>query len=258
MTNPDPVVITGIATRDLRFNLGKGVGTDAVHTTSVWAYPVTVLTTNRPGLQGTGLGFTLGGGNDLVCKAAEELAKPLLNRNVEDLMAEFGKVSRSIAEHPQYRWLGPHKGAVGIALASITNACFDLWSKVRGVPLYELLLSLSVDELLACLDFSFLEDELTVEQARKMLVDEWPRRAERMPILQRGYPCYDTGFGWLHFSDEEIEEKAKAALNKGFKALKLKVGSADPDRDIRRARLVRKIVGPDVKLMFDVNEVYKN
>lgn len=252
-----PPRITAISTRDARFKLGEGEGTDAVHSESVYAYAVALLETDTSGLLGSGLAFTLGKGNDLVCQAIECLAKPLVGRDIESVMSEFGKVFRSIADHPSYRWLGPHKGVVHLALAAITNACFDLWSKSRGVPLWKLLLSLSVDEIIAFLDFTYVEDVLPEKEARKMLEDMLPSRAERLSIVENGYPGYDTSFGWLHFSDDVIIQKVDEAVRSGFKALKLKVGSKEKDRDIRRAKLVRSIVGPDIKLMFDVNQVQK-
>ena len=250
-----PPVITAISTRDARFQLQPGEGTDAVHSLSVYAYAVALLETDTSDLKGSGLAFTLGQGNDLVCQAIETLAKPLLGRDIESIMAEFGKVFRSIADHPSYRWLGPHKGVVHLALAAITNACFDLWSKCRGLPLWKLLLSLNVDEIISFLDFSYVKDVLSEEEARKILEDMMPSRAQRMDVLESGYPGYDTSFGWLHFDDDTIVRNVEKATKSGFKALKLKVGSKDKARDIRRAKLVRKLVGPDVKLMFDANQV---
>lgn len=247
-------VIIAVDVRDARFKLGDGEGTDAVHSESVYGYAVALLKTNTNGLVGSGLAFTLGKGNELVCQAIETLAKPLLGRDIESVMSQFGKVFRSIADHPSYRWLGPHKGVVHLALAAITNACFDLWSKSRGVPLWKLLLSLSVDEILAFLDFSYVEDVLSRAEARKILEDMLPSRSERMSILETGYPGYDTSFGWLQFDDDTIIKKAQKALENGFKALKLKVGSKNKERDIRRAKLVRSIVGPDIKLMLDANQ----
>ncbi|XP_062523088.1 mitochondrial enolase superfamily member 1-like [Corticium candelabrum] len=249
-----PPVITAISTRDARFQLQPGEGTDAVHSLSVYAYAVALLETDTSDLKGSGLAFTLGQGNDLVCQAIETLAKPLLGRDIESIMAEFGKVFRSIADHPSYRWLGPHKGVVHLALAAITNACFDLWSKCRGLPLWKLLLSLNVDEIISFLDFSYVKDVFSEEEARKILEDMMPSRAQRMDVLESGYPGYDTSFGWLHFDDDTIVRNVEKATKSGFKALKLKVGSKDKARDIRRAKLVRKLVGPDVKLMFDANQ----
>ena len=126
-------------------------------------------------------------------------------------MAEFGKVFRSIADHPSYRWLGPHKGVVHLALAAITNACFDLWSKCRGLPLWKLLLFLNVDEIISFLDFSYVKNVLSEQEARKMLEDTMPSRAQRMDVLESGYPGYDTSFGWLHFDDDTIVRNVEKA-----------------------------------------------
>jgi L-fuconate dehydratase len=212
-----------------------------------------LLQTDR-GLTGTGLGFTLGAGNELVCRAIEALAEPLIGRDVDELMAEFGQVQRRIADHPQYRWLGPHKGVVQLALASITTACFDLWAKSRGVPLWKLLLDLTPEQLVALLDLSYLEDVLPPGEALAILRAHQPSRPEREENLRAGYPGYDTSVGWFHYSDDQIRENAKRAVDSGFTAMKLKVGAAETERDVRRAHLVRDIVGPDVRLMLDANQ----
>ena len=253
-----PPVITAVTTRDARFNLGVGEGTDSNSASDdvvQWVYAVCLLQTDSGELRGSGLAFTLGPGADLVCQAVETLAKPLIGREIESLMAEFGKVFKTLSDHPSYRWLGPHKGVVHLALAAITNACFDLWSKSRGLPLWKLLLSLNVDEIMAFLDFSYVEDVFPEKEARKMLEDMWPSRSVRSHILDSGYPGYDTSCGWLYYEDDQLIHKAKEALKHGFKALKMKVGSPDKERDIRRAKLLRSVVGPEVKLMFDANQV---
>ena len=97
----------------------------------------------------------------MVCDIIEQLAATLVGREIEELMAEFGAVSRRLADDPALRWLGPHKGAVHLALASLVNACFDLWAKARGVPLWRLLLDLTPAQVVALLDLSYVEDVLT-------------------------------------------------------------------------------------------------
>ncbi|MGB3305867.1 MAG: enolase C-terminal domain-like protein [Thermomicrobiales bacterium] len=248
-----PTTITALTTDDRRFPLQPGEGSDAVHTNPVYAYAVTRLHTNET-LTGTGLAFTLGGGNELVTQAIDLLGASLVGQEIESLMAAFGETQRALANHPQLRWLGPHKGVVHLALASITNACFDLWAKSRGVPLWQLLLDLTPEQLVATLDLSYLEDVLTAEQATRLLAAYLPTREERMGILDRGYPGYDTSAGWFGYSDDRIRANAEHAVANGFTALKLKVGHKDPARDIARARLVRQTVGPDVRLMVDANQ----
>jgi L-fuconate dehydratase len=153
--------IESIKTRDVRVSLPAGAGSDAVHSESEYGFAVTLLQSGN--LVGTGLVLTMGTGTQIVCQTIELLAGGLKRTRIEELMSEFGAVSRRLANHPQLRWLGPHKGVVHLALASITNAAFDLWAKSRGVPLWRLLLDLSPDEIVKLLDLSYLEDVLTEE-----------------------------------------------------------------------------------------------
>jgi len=245
--------ISGVTARDVRFALKPGEGADSVHSNPQYSYAVTSLHTDKR-LTGEGLTFTLGDGNDLVCKAIEALAVPLVGREIEELMSEFGRVWKSIADHPRYRWLGPHKGVVHLALASITNACFDLWAKTRGVPLWKLLLDLSPVEMANLLDLSYLEDVLPREDVIAILNENKSERAEREHILETGYPGYDTSVGWFQYSDDQIRENVKRSVDAGFKAMKLKIGSEDSERDIQRAKIVREVAGDDALIMLDCNQ----
>lgn len=245
--------IRAIHTRDLRFPLEQGAGTDAVHGDPVYSYAVTSLESDD-GLCGEGAAFTLGAGNDTVCRLAAELAPSLRGRDVEELMATWGETSRALADHSQLRWLGPHKGAVHLALASITNACFDLWAKARGVPLWRLLLDLSPEQVVALLDLTYVEDVLDRGTALSLLQGHLASRDDRTSVLGRGYPGYDTSVGWFGYDDATLVRNAEAALARGFRAMKLKVGSPDLARDVGRVRLVRDVVGPDATLMVDANQ----
>jgi len=216
--------IQSISTYDARFALPPGAGTDSIHATSEYCLAMTLLST-QDRLRGSGFVLTLGDGNTLVCKAIEMLAKPLEGMCIEAVMADFGNISRKIADHAALRWLGPHKGVVQLALASITNACFDLWAKSRGVPLWKLLLDLTPEELVRVLDLSYLEEILSKEKALSMLHD-----------------------------DDKVTELTKKALDQGFSAFKLKVGSPEVSRDLRRAAMLRKLIGEKSTLMFDANQ----
>src|SRR5882757_7935751 len=175
--------IDRISTFDARYSLPAGAGSDAVHTDPQYCLAVTRLVSAESGLCGTGFALTLGEGNRLVCEAIELLSRPLQGKPIEDLMAEFGRVAQQMADDPMLRWLGPHKGVVHLALASITNACFDLWAKSRGVPLWRLLLDLEPEQLVALLDLSYLEELLDEGAAIQMLRQQLPERAERATIL---------------------------------------------------------------------------
>jgi L-fuconate dehydratase len=246
-------MINKTTVRDARFPLGKGAGSDAIHRDPVYSYAVTNLIDDS-GLTGTGFAFTLGEGNDLVCKAAQFYAEQLKGRDIEELMSDFGSVFNRLSNEQQFRWLGPHKGVVHLALASVTNACYDLWAKKRGVPLWKLLTELSPEQIVQTLDLSYLEDELTTGQAVQLLRDNLDGKEERKQILNTGYPGYDTSIGWFNYSDEQVRENCKKAVAEGFTAMKLKVGSTDPERDIRRSHIVREVAGADIKVMLDANQ----
>jgi L-fuconate dehydratase len=245
--------IRSIFTWDARFPLPPGAGTDAVHTNPEYCFAVTYLESHG-GLCGTGLALTLGDGNRLVCEAIELLARPLQGLPIEDLMADFGSVSRRMADDPSLRWLGPHKGVVHLALASITNACFDLWAKSRGLPLWKLLLALAPEDLVRLLDLSYLEDVLTEAEAIEILRGRLTGRVDRGSILRSGYPGYDTSVGWMAYDDEKVRELTTRALDQGFTAFKLKVGSRDRERDLRRATMLRECVGDAASVMYDANQ----
>jgi L-fuconate dehydratase len=245
--------INSVQVRDVRFPLEHGAGSDAVHSGAEYAFATTLLDYDKE-LYGTGIVLTLGQGNELVCQAIELLGKELVGREIEELMAEFGVIAQRLAQHPQLRWLGPHKGVVHLALASLTNACFDLWAKSRGVPLWRLLLDLEVKDVVDLLDLSYLEDVLTRDEAEQMLWKHMGSRAEREGILRTGYPGYDTSVGWFQYEDAQVKELARQAMERGFRAFKLKVGSRDGQRDVRRARMLRDLAGPDALIMLDANQ----
>ena len=238
---------------DARYRLPKGAGSDAVHSDPEYCFAVTILKTESA-VQGCGIVLTLGEGNRIVCELIDLLTGELAGKSIEDLMASFGTVSRQLADHPQLRWLGPHKGAVHLALASITNACFDLWAKARGVPLWQLLLDLAPQDVVRLLDLSYLEEVLSSEDALAILDENVRSRRDREQILKFGYPGYDTSVGWFGYEDEQVRESARKALDCGFRAFKLKVGSPELERDIRRASMLRELVGSEPLLMLDVNQ----
>ena len=247
------MTITRVSTADKRFQLKEGEGADSVHTDPVYSYAVTYLHTDT-GTTGIGLTFNLGAGTDLICQAIELLSRDLVGQDVEELMANLGEVSHRLANHPQLRWLGPHKGVVHLAQASIVNACFDLWAKQQDKPLWKLLIDLEPAEVVALLDFAGVDDALDPSAALTILEEAKAGRQERAAVLETGYPGYDTSVGWFNYSDELIAENTRRAIDRGFWAMKLKVGSDDPNRDLRRAGLIREITGDRATIMLDANQ----
>ncbi|MEO0415115.1 MAG: enolase C-terminal domain-like protein [Verrucomicrobiota bacterium] len=247
------MTITNITTSDKRFELKDGQGADSVHSDPVYSYAVTHLHTDSEAT-GVGLTFNLGAGTHLVCQAIDLLARELVGQDVEELMANFGSFSHRLANHPQMRWLGPHKGIVHLAQASIVNACFDLWAKQQQKPLWKLLIDLDPAAVVALLDFSWIEDALSPAEAIEILHCASNDKEQRSTVLEAGYPGYDTSVGWFNYSDEVIADNARRAIGNGFSAMKLKVGSDDPIRDIRRAHLIRGITGDQATIMLDANQ----
>src|SRR6266852_5958434 len=245
--------IESISAYDARFPLPPGAGTDSVHTNSEYCLGVTLLESQN-GLCGTGITLTLGEGNRLICEAIEMLARPLVGMSIEELMSDFGRVSRRLSDDPSLRWLGPQKGVVHLALASLTNACFDLWAKSRGVPLWRLLLDLDARKIVDLLDLSYLEDILTRDEAEATVRNHVSSRREREGILRSGYPGYDTSVGWFQYEDSQLKDLARQSKEKGFRAFKLKVGSRDGQRDVRRAFMLREFVGANALIMLDANQ----
>jgi L-fuconate dehydratase len=245
--------ITSLETRDVRFPLEQGAGSDAVHSGAEYAFATTLLRSDEK-VFGTGIVLTLGLGNQLVCEAIECLGKKLIGQEIEVLMANFGAVAQKLAQHPQLRWLGPHKGVVHLALASLTNACFDLWAKGRGVPLWRLLLDLDARKIVDLLDLSYLEDVLTRDEAEATVRNHVSSRREREGILRSGYPGYDTSIGWFQYEDSQVKDLARQAMERGFHAFKLKVGSRDGERDVRRAFMLRELAGANALIMLDANQ----
>lgn len=246
-------MIIGYETRDMRFPLTHGSGSDAVHKNPVYSYAVLLLRDDS-GITATGLSFTLGAGNDLVCRAVGFYGRYLIGKDIEELMNGFGSVFNRLSNDPQFRWLGPHKGVVHLALAAVTNACYDLWAKKRQVPLWKLLIGLEAEQIVNTLDLSYLEEELTRDQAIQMIRSAAGGKEQRSSILSQGYTGYDTSIGWFNYSDELVRENCKKAIDEGFMAMKLKVGSHDPERDLRRAHIVREEAGDERKVMLDVNQ----
>ncbi|QOD61809.1 mandelate racemase [Polaribacter haliotis] len=247
------VTITKAYSSDSQFKLKDGAGSDAIHTTPIYAYAVCKLQTDR-NIEGIGLSFTLGVGNNLVCQAIDYLVRHVEGKEINELMANFGKTYKAMSDDPNFRWLGPHKGVVHLALASVTNACYDLWAKSKGLPLWKLLIDLPPKDIVNTLDLSYLEDVLTREEALEILNKASETKKNREQILKTGYKGYDTSIGWFSYSDDKVKENIRKAMDAGFTAMKLKVGSADIKRDIRRAHLVREVAGDKATIMLDANQ----
>ncbi|EHD23686.1 MULTISPECIES: enolase C-terminal domain-like protein [Brenneria] len=252
--------IIEIEVKDIRFPTSRNLdGSDAMNAISDYsATYVTLRTDSDDGLVGNGLTFTIGRGNELCVEAVKSLSTLFVQgRYLEDITANFGRYWHElVAGDCQLRWVGPEKGVIHLATAAIINAIWDLWAKKEGKPVWKLLVDMSPEEVVNCVDFTYLADVLTPEEAIAMLRKVSTTKAQREEEMQRdGFPGYTTAAGWLGYSEEKMRMLARQAVADGWTHLKQKVG-ADIEQDIRRATILREELGWDYKLMMDANQIW--
>jgi len=244
--------VTNVTAHDLRFELDSAVS-DAVHTDPVYSYATCILGTDA-GLDGTGIALTLGRGNELVAHAIGAYAPFVLGIEVEEAVAGLGELAARLSNESQLRWVGPHKGVVHLALASVVGALVDLWAKGLEQPLWRALLGLSPERVADLADFSTLDEYLTRPEAVALLRERRLTADEIESLASRGYPAYDTSVGWLGYTDDELRRNAARAAESGFRAVKVKIGLDDLSSDVRRLGIVREGMGPEALVMMDANQ----
>jgi L-fuconate dehydratase len=248
--------ITSLDVLDIRFPTSRTLdGSDAMNPDPDYSAAYVVLRTDAgDGLEGHGLTFTIGRGTEVVVAAVRALEPLVVGRSIDDMARDMGPFWRDLVGDSQLRWIGPEKGAIHLATAAVVNAAWDLLAKRAGKPLWKLLVDLPPGELVNLVDFRYLTDALTRDQALAIVERAAPGRAAReTELLREGYPAYTTSVGWLGYDDDKIRRLCRDALAEGWTRFKMKVG-ADLDDDIRRMRIVREEVGPDRMLAVDANQ----
>jgi len=252
------VKIVDVVARDIRFPTSRALdGSDAMNPDPDYSAAYVILQTDSPsGLEGHGLTFTIGRGNELCVAAIEALAPLVRGKSLESFTANMGAFWHMMTGDSQLRWVGPEKGVIHLATAAIVNAVWDLWAKSEGKPLWKLLVDMSPEEVVACIDFRYITDALTPDEALDILRRNANSRAAREDEMRRvGFPAYTTSAGWLGYSDEKLRSLCREAIAEGWNHFKIKVG-ANLEDDIRRASIIREEIGPDRKLMVDANQVW--
>jgi L-fuconate dehydratase len=248
--------ITNIRIFDVRFPTSRGLdGSDAMNPDPDYSAGYVVLETDRgDGIEGHGLTFTIGRGTEVVVSALHALSPLVVGLSLEAFRQAPGDIYRRLTGDSQLRWLGPEKGVVHLATAAVVNSLWDLWAKLEGKPLWRLLAGLSPQQIVDLVDWRYLSDALTPEEARRALDQFVPSRAAReAEMLKNGYPAYTTSVGWLGYSDDKVRRLCHEGIAAGFSRFKIKVG-LDPADDLRRATLVREVIGPERALMVDANQ----
>ncbi|MDP9475822.1 MAG: L-fuconate dehydratase [Actinomycetota bacterium] len=251
------VKITDVVARDIRFPTSKNLdGSDAMNPDPDYSAAYAVIQTDAPGLEGHGLTFTIGRGNELCVAAIAALKHLVVGETLESFTQDMGAFWRRITGDSQLRWVGPEKGVIHLATAAIVNAVWDLWAKAEGKPLWKLLVDMSPEEVVRCVDFRYITDAITPEEALDLLRRNEPTKGEReAEMLREGFPAYTTSAGWLGYSDEKLRRLCREAIAEGWSHFKIKVGT-DLEEDLRRAAVIREEIGPERKLMMDANQVW--
>jgi L-fuconate dehydratase len=251
-------VITSLRVVDVRFPTSKHLdGSDAMNPDPDYSAAYVILGTDAPGKEGHGLTFTIGRGNEICCAAIEALRPLVVGLDMAWVAQDMGRFWRHITSDSQLRWIGPDKGAIHLATGAVVNAVWDLWAKLEGVPVWKLVSRMSPEEIVRLIDFRYITDCLTPEEALAMLQAQEPGKAERLATLEReGYPCYTTSAGWLGYDDAKLRRLCQEAIDAGFNHVKMKVGRDKAD-DIRRLTIAREVLGPDRHLMIDANQVWE-
>jgi L-fuconate dehydratase len=246
--------ITGLNTFDLRFPTSRTQdGTDAMHTDPDYSAAYVILKTDSA-LEGHGFAFTIGRGNDICAAAIEAFRDHVVGLSLNEITEDFGGFWRRLAGDSQLRWLGPEKGVVHLALAAIVNAVWDLYAKAERKPVWKVLADMTPKQLVSCIDFRYITDVLSPEEAFEMLDRQARTKAVReAELLKIGYPAYTTSAGWMGYTDERVRAACRDGMAEGWTHFKVKVG-ADPADDIRRVGVVRDTIGPSLTLMVDANQ----
>ncbi|HUS07950.1 MAG TPA: L-fuconate dehydratase [Bryobacteraceae bacterium] len=248
------LMITDVVVRDIRFPTSREhIGSDAMNKDPDYSATYVVVKTDSE-YEGHGLTFTIGRGNEL-CVAAVQALRPLLaGRTLQSFTRDMGGFWRHITGDSQLRWVGPEKGVIHLATAAVVNAVWDLYAKTEAKPVWKLLVDMTPEQLVSCIDFRYISDALTPDEALAILKENEPTRAAReAEMLRDGFPAYTTSAGWLGYTDDQLRQLCREAIAEGWTHFKIKVG-ADLNDDIRRSTIIREEIGPQRKLMMDANQ----
>lgn len=255
MENTETLIVD-VVVKDIRFPTSRYLdGSDAMNPDPDYSAAYVILKTDHPdGLEGHGLTFTIGRGNELCVAAVHALAPLVKGKTLESFTRNMGAFWKMITGDSQLRWLGPEKGVIHLATGAVVNAVWDLYAKMEGKPLWKLLADMDPEQLVSCIDFTYITDALTHKEALEILRKQESTKQDRIKrLMDNGYPAYTTSAGWLGYSDDKMRRLCREAKAAGFMHMKIKVG-ADLKDDIRRASIIREEIGDDLKLMMDANQ----
>ena len=249
--------IVSLTTHDVRFPTSENLdGSDATHKAPDYSAAYIELETEQ-GHRGYGLIFAIGRGTDQCCNAVENMRHVVLGWEREAIERDMGAFYNHLRSDSQLRWLGPETGIVHMAMGGIVNAVWDLLARTAGKSVWRLLADMPPEQFVSCLDFRYVTDVLTREEALQIVSRNESGKRQRIRDLERhGYPAYTTSPGWLGYDDETLLRLCREARSRGFRHIKLKVGE-NRERDQRRCAITRNALGPDARLMVDANQAWE-
>ena len=251
------IAITDLTVRDIRFPTSDNLdGSDAIHVDPDYSCPYVTLITDADGLEGNGITFTLGRGNELCVAAIETLKTFVVGQTLESITADFAGFWHRMCNESQLRWLGPERGLIHMSVAAVINAIWDLYAKSEGKTLWKLLADMSPQQIVECIDFHHITDALSPDEALAILKENEATKSQReQELLEIGLPAYTSSAGWMGYTDDYRREQCQKYLADGFTWFKLKVG-ADLASDIHHATIIREEIGDDCQFMVDANQVW--
>jgi len=251
------ITITDLTVRDIRFPTSDNLdGSDAIHTDPDYSCPYVTLITDAVDLEGHGITFTLGQGNELCVAAIETLKSQVIGRTLDSITVNFADFWHQLCNGSQLRWLGPERGLIHMSVAAVINAIWDLYAKQEGKALWRLLADMSPQQIVDCIDFHHITDVLSPGEALAILQENESTKAQRVQELQQiGLPAYTSSAGWMGYDEDYRRAQCRKYLADGFTMFKMKVG-ADLEDDIQRATIIREEIGDDLHLMMDANQVW--
>lgn len=262
MSDDNMVKITELTVDDIRFPTSdEKHGSDAMHTDPDYSAIYVTIFTKKSGnedgennLKGHGLAFSLGRGNEVLAECVRALKPLVVGLTLQEITSDFGAFWRKLASDGQLRWLGPEKGAIHMAMAAVINAIWDLWAKSERKPLWRLIVDLTPEQIVSLIDFRWIEDALTKDEALEILRSMQNGKEERIAKMEKdGYPAYTTSAGWLGYSEETLRRLCRDGVKQGWKYFKVKVGQ-DVEEDKKRLSIIREEIGDDKTIMVDANQ----
>ena len=193
----------------------------------------------------------------VLCIAIDSLAPRLVGRKLSDWKKDMSTTQRKFRSR-QIRFMPPERGVLKLVACAVLNAVWVLWAKSEGKPLWRLVADLPPEQFIKCIEFRYLTDALTPEEALKMLEHQAQTKQGRIKLAfeSKAVPAYITSVGWLGMSDDEVKRRLTGATKLGFKHFKLKAGLDIVETDRKRLDMVPEVAGPDAILMFNVYQIW--